>query len=170
MTSNLRSSGSHAQLVDQQETQPCIAACSFRVSLRRIAYRSLYPCSDPPSRRRYLLPCMGMLHVSVKRFTIFAERNVEEVFGHRHTASIKKDIRNRRKINGPRAHRERRYPGRSISGARLLCVGVAAPASVPDVLAISEPKTPAVLRSLEGRVSGRCNAFSCTCPLAVYRA
>ena len=40
-----------------------------------------------------------------------------------------------------------------------LCVGAAAPTSVPVVLAISGPKTPAALRSLEGRVSGRCNAL-----------
>lgn len=41
----------------------------------------------------------------------------------------------------------------------LLCVGAVAPTSVPVVLAISEPKTPAALRSLEGRVSGRCSAL-----------
>ena len=41
----------------------------------------------------------------------------------------------------------------------LLCIGAAAPTSVPVVLAISEPKTPAALRSLEGRVSGRCNTL-----------
>lgn len=40
-----------------------------------------------------------------------------------------------------------------------LCVGAAAPTSVPVVLVISEPHTPAALRSLGGRVSGRCNAL-----------
>ncbi len=40
-----------------------------------------------------------------------------------------------------------------------LCVGAAAPTSVPVVLVISEPQTPAELRSLEGRGSGRCNAL-----------
>jgi hypothetical protein len=38
-------------------------------------------------------------------------------------------------------------------------VGAAAPTSVPVVLAISDPKTPAALRSLDGRASGRCSAL-----------
>ena len=59
----------------------------------------------------------------------------------------------------PCTYRERWYPGRLISGAMLLCVGAAAPTSAPVVLAISDPQTPAALRSLEGRVSGRCNAL-----------